>query len=471
MNQLRGIILGLVLISGTVFMPAESFAQVANYDGPYSSFFELLKYLFSSGNVTIITNSDSISDFNQATIILTSSTTTTNSGGDSIISINNVSLTEGNSGTKTFVFTITRSGNIAGESSVNFATSDGIATLSNSDYLSNSGTLNFASTETTKTITVLVIGDTTVEPNETFNVNLSTCVSCVIIDNQGLGTITDDDSTLPNVTINDVTLTEGNSGTSNFVFTVTRSNNTGTISVNYSTANNTATESSDYIPLSTTTLNFPDGGPLSKTLSVSVNGDVTIESNETFFVNLTSCVGCNIADNQGLGTITNDDSAADNSGNDNSGDDDSEDDDAEDDNSGDHGSKDKETICHTPPGNPDKSHTITVGKSAVSDHLAHGDYLGKCDKQDSHKDQKESKKHKEKHKEKHNDQTNNDTNDQTNNDTNDQTNNDTNDQNNDENNDQNNNQTNHENKDHTNNQTNHENNDQNNRENKDKNDD
>ncbi len=97
MNQLKGILLGLVLISGTVFMPAQSFAQVDGSNGPYSTFFELLKYLFSSGNVTLVTDSDSILDFNKATIILTSSTTTTDSEGDSIISISNVSLTEGNS--------------------------------------------------------------------------------------------------------------------------------------------------------------------------------------------------------------------------------------------------------------------------------------------------------------------------------------------------------------------------------------
>jgi hypothetical protein len=40
----------------------------------------------------------------------------------------------------------------------------------------------------------------------------------------------------------------------------------------------------------------------------------------------------------------------------------------------------KVTICHVPPGNPANAHTITVGASAVDAHLAHGDYLGKCQK-------------------------------------------------------------------------------------------
>ena len=73
MNQLRGILLGLVLISGSVFTPY-SFAQTTDYDDSYSSFFELLKYLFSSGDVTIITNSNSILDFDKAVIVLASST-------------------------------------------------------------------------------------------------------------------------------------------------------------------------------------------------------------------------------------------------------------------------------------------------------------------------------------------------------------------------------------------------------------
>jgi hypothetical protein len=115
------------------------------------------------------------------------------------ITINDVALVEGNSGTTSFDFTVTRSGDTSGASSVNFATSDGTATLINSDYASNSGTLNFASEETTKNITVQVNGDAVVEPNEIFNVNLSICTGCNIIDNLGLGTITNDDA--PPITI------------------------------------------------------------------------------------------------------------------------------------------------------------------------------------------------------------------------------------------------------------------------------
>jgi hypothetical protein len=109
------------------------------------------------------------------------------------ISIDNVSAAEGNGGTTNFVFTVTRSGNLDGESTVGFSTADGTATTP-SDYSSISGTLSFAASEATKTITVAVNGDTEVEPDETFFVILSNCVGCNIVDGQGLGTILNDDA-------------------------------------------------------------------------------------------------------------------------------------------------------------------------------------------------------------------------------------------------------------------------------------
>ncbi|HUU47515.1 MAG TPA: immunoglobulin-like domain-containing protein, partial [Nitrosopumilaceae archaeon] len=111
----------------------------------------------------------------------------------------------------------------------------------------------------------------------------------------------------PTVTINDVTKAEGNSGTSNFVFAVTRNVNTPTISVQYQTADDTASASADYGSLSST-LNFASGSPLTQTITVPVKGDTTVEQNEKFNVNLSNCSGCIITDNQGVGTITNDDS-------------------------------------------------------------------------------------------------------------------------------------------------------------------
>jgi serralysin len=109
------------------------------------------------------------------------------------ISINDVSITEGNSGTKLATFTVTRSGGTAAFD-VDFATANGTA-AAGGDYAPASGTLNFAPSENTKTISVVVSGDRAVESPETFVVNLSGATNgAVLSDGQGLGRILNDDA-------------------------------------------------------------------------------------------------------------------------------------------------------------------------------------------------------------------------------------------------------------------------------------
>ncbi len=108
------------------------------------------------------------------------------------LSINDVEVTEGDTGTTDARFTVTRSGNQTLISTVNFATANDTATQP-SDYASTSGTLTFAAGETTKTVTVSVNGDTEDEADEKFFVNLSTAVNATISKDRGVGTIIDDD--------------------------------------------------------------------------------------------------------------------------------------------------------------------------------------------------------------------------------------------------------------------------------------
>ena len=97
---------------------------------------------------------------------------------------------------------------------VGYATANGTATAG-SDYVSAFGTLSFAAGETTKTVSVTINGDTAVEPNEAFFLNLLNATGGVAIaDAQGVGTITNDDLGAPSVAIDDVAVTEGNAGTS-----------------------------------------------------------------------------------------------------------------------------------------------------------------------------------------------------------------------------------------------------------------
>ncbi len=115
---------------------------------------------------------------------------------------------------------------------------------------------------------------------------------------------------LPTLSINDVTVSEGNAGTQTMTFTVTRTGTTAsTVTFNYATADGTATAPSDYVATSGTG-SIPSGGTMAiTTISVTIKGDTLLESNETFFVNLSSPVNATIADAQGIGTITNDDVA------------------------------------------------------------------------------------------------------------------------------------------------------------------
>jgi LEA14-like dessication related protein len=221
------------------------------------------------------------------------------------LSINDASVTEGNSGTKTLDFTVTLSTASGQTVTVDYATADGTATAG-TDYQAATGTLTFNPGETTKTISVTINGDTTVEPDETFTVNLTTPSNATLADGTGLGTITNDDVT-PSISITDVTQNEGNSGTTNFTFTVSLSPaGTQTVTVNYATADGTATAPGDYTAISSTQLTFAPG-ETSKQVTVLVNGDTVVEPDENFFVNLSGATNATITDNQGTGTITNDD--------------------------------------------------------------------------------------------------------------------------------------------------------------------
>jgi hypothetical protein len=189
---------------------------------------------------------------------------------------------------------------------VDYATADDIATAG-SDYEADSGTLNFSPGTMTQTIAVAVNGEMLDEPHETFFVNLSNPANATIANDQGRGTINNDDSP-PSISINDVTVIEGDApqGGVNAVFTVTLSAVSGqAVTVDYATADGAATAGSDYAA-SAGTANFAVG-TTTQTIAVVVNGDEVDEANETFFVNLSNPSNATIADGQGQGTIDNDD--------------------------------------------------------------------------------------------------------------------------------------------------------------------
>ncbi len=110
----------------------------------------------------------------------------------------------------------------------------------------------------------------------------------------------------PQISIVDLSQEEGDSGVTELVFTVNVSRiNDQPITVAYATEAGTAIADLDYTPTSGT-LTF-NAGETSQTITVEVIGDNRVEIDETFSVNLSNATNADIADNQAIGTIENED--------------------------------------------------------------------------------------------------------------------------------------------------------------------
>jgi hypothetical protein len=219
--------------------------------------------------------------------------------------IGDVTVAEGNSGSVAATFTVTLSAASTQTVTVAFATGTGTATAG-SDYQAASGTLTFAPGETSKTISIPVVGDRVAEPNEIFVVNLSNPTNATISDGQGVGTIADDE---PRISITDVSKAEGRKGrTTLFTFTVTLSvAYDQPLTMSFRTANGTATTSNnDYVAKSGSITFAP--GETTKTITIEVKGDSKRESNEYFYLDLSNNSSNSwFSKSRGIGTILNDD--------------------------------------------------------------------------------------------------------------------------------------------------------------------
>ena len=114
------------------------------------------------------------------------------------ISIGDVTVEEGDSGTTPATFAISLSAASASTITVGYSTADGTA-VAPTDYQHVSGTLTFTPGQTSKSVSVSVVGDAVREPDESFVVNLSSPTSATIADGQGVGTILDDDGPPPTI--------------------------------------------------------------------------------------------------------------------------------------------------------------------------------------------------------------------------------------------------------------------------------
>src|SRR5262249_49448560 len=159
---------------------------------------------------------------------------------------------------------------------------DGTATAADGDYQPVHGLLLTFTPggPLRQTVTVFVNGDTTVEGDETFTLQ-PTNASGATIGTARAGTSRNDDGAL--FSINDVTLPEGDHGTTPFTFAVTLSNPSSfPESVQVDTADGTATAADgDYQLVQGLILTFNPGGPLTQTVTVPVNGDSKVELDES----------------------------------------------------------------------------------------------------------------------------------------------------------------------------------------------
>lgn len=222
------------------------------------------------------------------------------------LSINDVTITEGDGGSKTASLSVTLSAPSGKTVQVSYATANGAATAG-TDYTAVSDTLTFTPGQTSKSISVSVLGDLLDEENETFSVNLSSLQNAMLSKGQGIGTIQDNDP-LPVLTISNVTITETDRAPQTMLFTVNLSAVSGkTVSVNYATMDQTAVAGRDYTAKSGTLTFTP--GQTSKTISITILTDVIAEPTETFAVKLSAAVNATLGVSQGIGTILDNDPA------------------------------------------------------------------------------------------------------------------------------------------------------------------
>jgi len=219
------------------------------------------------------------------------------------LAVSDAMVTEGDSGTKNALFTVSLSAASAGPVTVDYATADGSAKAPG-DYTATTGTLTFAAGELSKQVAVAVVGETLDELHETYSLDLSNPVGATLGDARGAGTILDNDPQV-SLSVNDVSAPEqGQSAT----FTLSLSRESGKIvTVDYATADGSAAAPSDYASRSETIIFMP--GETSKTVSVALVHDALVEPDETFTLALSRAVNATLSDGQGVATIVDDDAA------------------------------------------------------------------------------------------------------------------------------------------------------------------
>ena len=186
-------------------------------------------------------------------------------------------------------------------------------TAAAADLASDNSTATIQIGSTSGSCAISSAQDTIDEENETFTVTLSNPSSNAQLatDPTAKGTINDNDDP-PTLSVGDLSADEGDTSISTWSFTVTLSTASGkTVTVDYATSvetGDTATAGTDFV-VDNGTLTF-NPGVVTRQFHVIVDGDTTVEDDETFTVTLSNPSNATISDATAKGTIENDDEAA-----------------------------------------------------------------------------------------------------------------------------------------------------------------
>ena len=174
----------------SIFLP--SFASLRD-NGDGTATLRLAPTLFDVGSYpgVVLNVSDGIG-FDSETITITVT-------GPPALRVADVGHVEGDSGTTAYDFVVSLSRASTQVVSVDYATVDGSATVADSDYQFATDSVSFTPGQTSRTVTVLVNGDTRVEPDESFTLHLANAINASLADADGTGTIQNDDVNHPPV--------------------------------------------------------------------------------------------------------------------------------------------------------------------------------------------------------------------------------------------------------------------------------
>ena len=219
-----------------------------------------------------------------------------------VVRVEDVKVVEGDNGLHNADITVYLNTAATSDVTLNFQTGDGTA-KSGSDYIGDSDTLVIPKGSKEGHIKIAIQGDTTPETTENFHVDLSNVTGAIFLNNadslSSTVTIsTDDDKNLPILTVKAKPVDEGAEDEfTDYPVTFTLSSSPATdVTVHYETKDGTARDGSDYQGKSGDIIFL--AGETESILKLTVLGDIDVEEDETFLLQLSNPTGLKFSDSQ-----------------------------------------------------------------------------------------------------------------------------------------------------------------------------